>query len=61
MADQTVRVSNLPDSGSPERVAKDLLNLIRANQSGKYTTKDSILDLYAECLNATSGHRKIKD
>jgi hypothetical protein len=58
MADQTVRVTNLPntDSGSPQRVAYDLLLIIlRANEGRR--TKDAVLDLYSECLQATLDRR----
>lgn len=62
MADQTVKISNLPDSGSPERVAYDLWNDLRA-LSNKKTADETFSDyaarrlaLYAQCLNAAKGH-----
>lgn len=55
MADQ-VRITNLPDGGSKERVAYDLARWI--NSDGKARDQKAILDLYAECLSATSDRRK---
>lgn len=56
-----VRVTNLPDSGSPERVAYDLMTYISRNghkrQNESVSIKDHVLDLYAECLRATQGGR----
>jgi hypothetical protein len=60
MADQTVRISNLPDSGSPARVAYDLWYILRGKLEAKASKSEDIaaqLDLYAECLDATHGSR----
>lgn len=57
MADQSVSVTNLPDSGSKEAVALRLLNVVKQANVGVYKSKDEILDLYAECLVAVSGQR----
>lgn len=59
MADD-VRITNLPDSGSPARVAFDLLlflNRSGVNAPAGQDRRAFVLDLYAECLNATAGHR----
>jgi hypothetical protein len=42
------------DSGSPERVALDLAQWIaeQAKGSETYKTRETMLDLYAECLAA---------
>jgi hypothetical protein len=61
MSDQTVRISNFPSSSSKERVAWDLFNNISSveRQEGQKRGRKEILDLYAECLQATSGLRDI--
>ena len=51
MADQTVRVANLPDSGSAQRIAMELTRMI-ANNESKVTAENArqyYLDLYAAC------------
>lgn len=51
MADQSVRVTNLPDSGSPARVAFDLMTRI-SNAEGaekKGDPRSYTLKLYEEC------------
>lgn len=56
MADQSIRITNLPDPGSPERVAFDLMDKIRAVEGG-YRSKGEILQLFKECLHvARHGH-----
>jgi hypothetical protein len=60
MAEQDVRVRNLPDSGSPERVAYDLWRFMKGpfeKGESKEAQKRQLLDLYAECLEATRGFR----
>lgn len=59
MASETVRVSNMPESGSPARVAYELWCLLRSELprlDGEAKIARS-LDLYAECLEATSHQR----
>lgn len=61
MADQSIRLTNIPPALAKERVAYDLyLDIVRAEQSesGKRTRK-YLLDLYAECLHTTNGYRTI--
>lgn len=56
MAD-AVRITNLPDSGSPERVAYDLWLALRHNFNDRSTPQDTVriqLALYSQCLNAVS-------
>lgn len=60
MADD-VRITNLPDSGSPERVAYDLWNDLRA-VGNKKTADETFSDyaarrlaLYTQCLRAVRG------
>ena len=57
MADTNVRVSGFTDSGSRERVAFDLMARITNGEPTAYIGKKAILDLYAECMYASSGHR----
>lgn len=57
MADTSTRVTNFPDSGSAERVAFDLMTRIAIHGGNKKMTRDEALDLYADCLYATSGQR----
>ena len=52
----SVRVTNLPDSGSRERVALDLMKMIRQTSQEPAVGKDALLLLYAECLNVTRGN-----
>ena len=61
MASESVSVTNWPDSGSPERVAFDLMKWLRNTVKTGETeaAKDAYLDLYAECLRATNGLRRI--
>ena len=51
MADP-VRISNLPDSGSPHRVAYDLMVRIANAETagGPNLKREATLRLYAECL-----------
>lgn len=61
MAD-SVNVANFPDSGSPARVAFDLMKYMQ--HSGIKTSEGQdkrkfILDLYAECLNAAQDRRSV--
>ncbi|MFC5371391.1 hypothetical protein ACFPIF_02430 [Brevundimonas faecalis] len=60
---EDVNVSNFPDSGSPARVAYDFMRYL--NRSGVKPEaggdmRKFLLDLYAECLDATNGYRKVK-
>lgn len=56
MADK-LTIENWPDSGSPERVAYDLMRFIRSSDaSGQFMTKKDILTLYADCLKAAKGY-----
>lgn len=56
MADD-VKITNLPDGGTPERVAHDLFRYLR-NLQGEQL--DQALDQYAKCLKAAKGldHRR---
>jgi hypothetical protein len=57
MADQSVRVTNFPDSGSRERVAYDLWNRLRDLISHEGTGPERValqLELYRQCLEATA-------
>lgn len=59
MAD-AVKISNMPDGGSPARVAYDLWYMLRANLPSTGDNKAKMqrqLDLYAQCLNAASGSK----
>lgn len=58
MATETVRVENWPDneSGSPARVAYDLMRYLRQLEP-KATTRAQYLDLYKECYAAARGLR----
>jgi hypothetical protein len=48
MAAESVSVTNWPDSGSPERVAFDLMKYLRGTINvDPELTKDAFLDLYA--------------
>lgn len=61
MASETVRISNMPDSGSNVRVAYDMANRIwgmeAASRPDPTQPRKAFLDLYVECLNATFGQR----
>lgn len=60
MADTSTRITNLSEGGSPERVAFDMFKYLRnlaPDANEKSARKDALLDLYAECLYATKGHR----
>lgn len=58
MADQTVNVANLPDSGSHQRVAFDLMKYVRTyDATTEYKTKSEILNLYRDCLKTTFGQK----
>lgn len=52
MADQSVRVTNLPDSGSPEAVAFELWKYLRPSSA----TADDQLQFYVKCRQATYGY-----
>jgi len=58
VADQTVKIES--DSGSPPRVAYDLMKYVTTYSSDKSTTltKDEILDLYSECYRVAWGQRR---
>lgn len=57
MAVQAVKVEN--DSGSNARVAFDLMKYIAENApDGVPRSKVEILNLYADCLDATWGNRQ---
>lgn len=52
MADQTVRISNLPDSGTPARVAYDLTMRIATAENPQRppaNPREYYLALYQEC------------
>jgi hypothetical protein len=51
MADQSVRVTNLPDSGSPCRIAYELMARISNGESAekKADIRQYHLQLYKEC------------
>jgi hypothetical protein len=58
---ESVRVTNMPESGSRERVAYELWYLLRSElprAEGEGKIKRS-LDLYAECLDATTDRRTV--
>ncbi|MEA1015598.1 hypothetical protein [Sphingosinicella sp. LY1275] len=57
MADTSMRITNFPDSGSPERVALDLLKMVFSHEGRQKMARDDILDLYAECLYTARGLR----
>lgn len=63
MADSTVRIQNMPDSGSAARVAYDLTKYL-INHLPKAESKEDglnqILDLYADCYAAAQGQRASK-
>ncbi|MCA3696499.1 hypothetical protein [Aquidulcibacter sp.] len=61
MAEETVKISSLPPSSSKERVAYDLyIDVLRVEyKDGQKRSRKELLDLYAECLHATSGYREI--
>jgi hypothetical protein len=54
MPDQPVRITNLPDSGSPERVAYDLWVALRGSlpEAKGIPRITTALALYSQCLNA---------
>ena len=62
MADQTVRIENMPksvDGGSPARVAHDLYAHLRgvSQKGGTFAEiAGRHLALYEQCLNAANGH-----
>lgn len=62
MSDQTVRITNLPDTSAKERVAFDLMQKVLSEEYESVPAPDRkhILDLYAECLYAASGYRKFE-
>lgn len=60
MADQSIKVANMPDSGSPQRVALELTRLCMDQEGWEaFKTRGSILDLYTECFRAAQGVRPI--
>ncbi len=61
----TDKVVQTQGNGSPERVAYDLLKLVALAEGigldrFEATTKDWILDTYADCLAATTHQRRPK-
>ena len=60
MADQTVRITDFPTASAKERVAFDLMEKVLSEEytSTRKLDRKQILDLYSECLFATSGFRK---
>lgn len=61
MADQTVRVENMPEPATKQDVAFRLWNVLRYELRDKDSPIETInqsLDLYVTCLQATSYHRK---
>lgn len=64
MASEDRRVSGSvtveSDSGSPQRVAKELWQRIAAKENlFEKGDRKALLDLYAECLDATRGYRQL--
>lgn len=60
MADQTVRITNLPESSAIERVAFDLMEkIIFKDKSEKFETKKEIINLYVDCLSAVRNYQKV--
>ena len=59
---EDVRVTNMADSGSKERVAFDLMQQVqyRAGQNA-VKTEAAILGLYYRCLRVTTGHEPKAD
>lgn len=60
MADQTVRIENLPDGGSPARVAWDMvkhLQKLLPETADREERIKAYLDLYADCYRAAIGNR----
>lgn len=56
MADQKIKVES--DSGSQQRVALELMQYIRHHDKNHgANTKQEIIDLYVDCLYATSHDR----
>lgn len=56
MAEQQVRVTG--DSGSPEKVALDLMRIVHGSyEDAKPKTKKDALNLYVDCLCAVRGIR----
>jgi ATP-dependent Zn protease len=56
MADHTVRVENMDKSNA--RVALDLMEKVKfSDKAGSYVTKQELLSLYVDCLDATFGNR----
>jgi hypothetical protein len=59
MADQSVKITNLPDSGSPARVAYNLMEKIAQDEFYERGSKDPenpreyYLKLYAACRTET--------
>lgn len=61
MADQSINVTNMPDSGSSENVAFKLWGSLRYLLPDQADWKENLnqsLDLYATCLSATNHGRK---
>lgn len=61
LADQSVQITNLPDSGSRENVAYKLWDSLRYQlpEEGDYKARiNRYLDLYATCLQAANYGRK---
>lgn len=63
MADD-VKVTNWPEDGSKARVAFELMRIVmnaekqyENTNTGTRPDRKYLLDLYAECLTATKGHR----
>ena len=63
MADQSVSVSNMPDSGSKQNVAYKLwagLQYLLPDDGDWKARINRNLDLYATCLQATGSARRTK-
>lgn len=56
-----VRVTNFPEPSAKERVAYDLMMFLMRSgvKSPDGDKRKFYLDLYAECIQATSGHRLV--
>ena len=52
MADQSVRITNLPDSGSPEAIAFELWKWLKS----KSDDSDEQLKFYVKCRRAVLGY-----
>ena len=67
MADQPVSITNLPDSGSAERVALDMVKMIANTEglafygAGQKASAAWVIRTYAACLNVVKYPNMWKD